>query len=57
MSIASFSDLMSRDESVGAGDNPLPRDPLRRAADELLQARHARFAVALGYGAAVPHGW
>ena len=39
MSIASFSDLMSRDESADAADDGArsPRDPLRRAADELLQ--------------------
>ncbi len=39
MSIASFSDLMSRDESGDLADYRPPRDPLRRAADELLQAR------------------
>ena len=49
MSIASFSDLMSRDESGDLTDYRPPRDPLRRAADELLQARtlHAPSALTL----------
>ena len=38
MSIASFSDLMSRDGS-GDGAQGGTRDPLQRAAEELLQAR------------------